>query len=130
MANELILIVEDNEKNLKLARDLLEVSGYRVIAAADGETGVTMAREQRPDVVLMDVQLPGMDGFGALAALRADPTTAELTVVAFTASVMNEDLSRIDQAGFDGYIAKPISVREFPAQVRRYCERRRGFSIP
>jgi CheY-like chemotaxis protein len=70
----------------------------------------------------MDVQLPGMDGFAALAALRADPATASLRVVAFTASVMNEDLTRIDQAGFDGYIAKPISAREFPGQVRRYCE--------
>ena len=123
MPAELILIVEDNEKNLKLARDLLEITGFRVIAAGDAETGVALAREQRPDVVLMDVQLPGMDGFEALAALRADPATASLVVVAFTASVMNEDLSRIDQAGFDGYIAKPISAREFPGQVRGYCKR-------
>jgi two-component system cell cycle response regulator DivK len=122
VAAELVLIVEDNEKNLKLARDLLEVTGFRVIAAGDAEAGIALARQHLPDLVLMDVQLPGMDGFGALAALRADPATASLRIVAFTASVMNEDLSRIDRAGFDGYIAKPISAREFPAQVRRYCQ--------
>jgi two-component system cell cycle response regulator DivK len=126
VAGALVLIVEDNEKNLKLARDLLEFSGFRVIAASDAETGVVLARERLPNLILMDVQLPGMDGFGALAALRADPATAGLKVVAFTASVMNDDLTRIDQVGFDGYIAKPISAREFPAQVRRYCEQSPG----
>lgn len=121
MPGELVLIVEDNDKNLKLARDLLEVTGFRVIAAGSAEAGIVLAREQRPDLVLMDVQLPGMDGFAALAALRGDPATASLKVVAFTASVMNEDLRRINAAGFDGYIAKPISAREFPDQVRWYC---------
>ena len=123
MAGELILIVEDNEKNLKLSRDLLLVKGYRVLSAGTAEDGVKLAREQRPDIVLMDVQLPGMDGFAALRVLRADPATAMLTVVAFTASVMKEDVTRIDLAGFDAYIPKPISVREFPGQIAALCAR-------
>jgi two-component system, cell cycle response regulator DivK len=126
VAGELILIVEDNEKNLKLARDLLGMKGYRVLAAGTAEEGVRIARAERPDLVLMDVQLPGMDGFAALRALRADPATRDLVVAAFTASVMKEDLSRIEAAGFDGYVAKPISVREFPEMVARLCARRRG----
>jgi two-component system, cell cycle response regulator DivK len=126
VAGEVILIVEDNEKNLKLARDLLERTGYTVLAAGTGEVGVQIARERRPDLVLMDVQLPGMDGFAALRALREDATTRDLVVVAFTASVMREDLARIEAAGFDGYVAKPISVREFPATVASLCARRRG----
>lgn len=126
MAGELVLIVEDNEKNLKLARDLLEMKGYRVIAAGTAEDGVAMAREQMPDVVLMDVQLPGMDGFAGLRALREDAATKDLIIAAFTASVMKEDLARIETAGFDAYIAKPISVREFPAMVAALCEKKRG----
>ena len=126
MAGEVILIVEDNEKNLKLARDLLEVNGYRVLAASSAEDGVKLAREHRPDVVLMDVQLPGMDGFAALRHLRADDATRHLVVAAFTASVMKEDVARIETAGFDAYIAKPISVREFPGMVAALCGRKRG----
>ena len=121
MAGELILIVEDNEKNLKLTRDLLQIKGYRVLAAGTAEDGVKLAREQHPDLVLMDVQLPGMDGFAALRVLRGDPATAMLTVVAFTASVMKEDVARIDLAGFDAYIPKPINVREFPGQIAALC---------
>src|SRR5438046_4102835 len=113
MAGELVLIVEDNDKNMKLARDLLEMRGYRVLSAGTAEDGVRIAREQRPDLILMDVQLPGMDGFAALRELRSDPTTRGLIVAAFTASVMKEDVARIESEGFDGYIAKPISVREF-----------------
>jgi two-component system, cell cycle response regulator DivK len=86
---------------------------------------VKIAREQRPDLVLMDVQLPGMDGFAGLRALRDDPTTTRIVVAAFTASVMKEDLARIQAAGFDGYIAKPISVREFPGQVAALCVAKR-----
>ena len=126
MSGKLVLIVEDNEKNLKLARDLLQMNGYRVVAAGSAEEGIALARAERPDLVLMDVQLPGMDGFAALAALRADPETADLAVVAFTASVMREDVARIGEAGFDGYIPKPIAVREFPAEVARLCARGRG----
>jgi two-component system, cell cycle response regulator DivK len=116
VAGELVLIVEDNEKNLKLARDLLERTGYVVLAAGTAEEDVRIARERRPDLVLMDVQLPGMDGFAALRALRDDPATRDLVVAAFTASVMAEDVARIEAAGFDGYLAKPIAVRAFAGQ--------------
>ena len=121
MAGELVLIVEDNDKNLKLARDILTFKGYRVLGSGTAEEGVRIAREQRPDLILMDVQLPGMDGFAALRSLREDPATRDLVVAAFTASVMTEDLARIGEAGFDGHIAKPISVREFPDQIRALC---------
>ena len=126
MAGDLVLIVEDNDKNLKLARDLLTVAGHRVLAAGTGEEGVRLAKEHRPDLVLLDVQLPGMDGFAALAALRADPATRGLVVAAFTASVMTADVARIEAAGFDGYIAKPIAAREFLAQVAGLCARAHG----
>jgi two-component system cell cycle response regulator DivK len=128
MAGELVLIVEDNAMNLKLARDLLQVKGYSVLAAATAEEGLALAKAHQPRLVLMDVQLPGMDGFAALAALRADPATRDLIVAAFTASVMHEDVVRFTQAGFDGYIAKPISVRDFPEQVRRLCDQPRSAS--
>lgn len=125
MAGELILIVEDNEKNMKLARDLLSVKGYRVLSSDSAEEGVRMAKEHLPDAVLMDVQLPGMDGFAGLRALRDDPTTKHLMVAAFTASVMKEDIARIEKEGFDAYIAKPISVREFPGMVAELCAKKR-----
>ena len=120
----LVLIVEDNEKNLKLARDLLRVKGFRTLEARTAEEGLALARTARPGLVLLDVQLPGMDGFAALRALRADPATADLVVVAFTASVMAEDVARVGAAGFDGFIAKPIAVRAFPEQVGRFLGRR------
>jgi two-component system cell cycle response regulator DivK len=119
----LVLIVEDNEKNLKLARDLLGVTGFRTLAAGTAEEGLVLARQHRPDLVLMDVRLPGMSGVEALAALRADPATAGLIVVAFTASVTSAERAQVATAGFDGFLAKPISVRDFPEQVRRYCQR-------
>ena len=124
VAGELVLVVEDNAMNLKLARDLLQVKGYQVLAAGTAEEGIALAKARQPHLVLMDVQLPGMDGFAALAALRADPATKDLIVAAFTASVMREDIARFASAGFDGYIAKPIAVKEFPDQVRRLCEQR------
>jgi len=123
-AGALILIVEDNEKNLKLARDLLRVKGFQTLEARTAEEGLELARAHRPKVVLMDIQLPGQDGFAALRVLRADPATANLIVIAFTASVMRDDVARVQEAGFDGFIAKPISVREFPEQVRRLLEQR------
>jgi two-component system cell cycle response regulator DivK len=125
VAGELVLVVEDNDKNLKLARDLLEVAGYRVLAAGSAEEGVRLAREQRPDLILMDVQLPGMDGFAGLKALREDAATKDMVVAAFTASVMKEDVARIQAAGFDGYIPKPIAVREFPEKVAALCAKKR-----
>ncbi|MGA7988450.1 MAG: response regulator [Candidatus Dormiibacterota bacterium] len=118
---QLVLIIEDNATNLKLARDLLRYHGFRTIEAVDAETGVRMASESAPDVVLMDIELPGMDGVTALERLRADPATAALVVVAFTASVMPVDRDRFSRAGFAGIIVKPIDTTVFPAQVLAYC---------
>jgi two-component system, cell cycle response regulator DivK len=112
-----ILIVEDNPRNLKLARDILEYAGYRTLEATTAEDGLALARAHRPDLVLMDVQLPGMNGVQALERLRADPATNGIPVVAVTAFAMKDDRARFIAAGFDGYLEKPISVREFPGQV-------------
>jgi two-component system, cell cycle response regulator DivK len=122
MAGELILIVEDNEKNLKLVRDLLQVKGYRTLEAGTGQRGLELAAEHRPDLVLMDIQLPDIDGVSALERLRADPRTAELRVIALTAFAMKDDQARFVGAGFNGYLVKPISIREFPEQIRQFCE--------
>ncbi len=116
--SDLILIVEDNEKNMKLARDLLQYHGFQTIEATNAEDGVALARSRTPKLVLMDIQLPGMDGVTALGQLRDDKSTARIPVVAMTASVMKEDRERFDKAGFDGFITKPIDVRAFPQQVR------------
>ena len=123
--SELILIVEDNEKNMKLARDLLQYHGFATIEATNGEDGIALARDRRPALVLMDIQLPGMDGVNALEQLRTDAMTARIPVVAMTASVMKEDRERFDKAGFDGFITKPIDVRAFPQQVRDHIARGR-----
>lgn len=124
--SSLILIVEDNARNLKLVRDLLVHHGYRTLAAATGEEAIDLARAHRPHLVLMDVQLPGMDGVAALTRLRADPATASLRVVAVTAFAMKHDRDRFLAWGFDGYIEKPISVRDFPGQVAALLADREG----
>jgi two-component system, cell cycle response regulator DivK len=126
MANELILIVEDNDKNLKLVRDVLQHQGYRTIEAVTGEDGVRLAKERRPDLVLMDILLPGMDGIAALGQLRADPATRATPVIAVTASVMTHDRKKLLESGFDGYQSKPIKVRELMDAVRETLERRAG----
>ena len=117
-----ILIVEDNEKNMKLARDILQAKGYATIEAVTGEDGVRLAREHAPSLVLMDIQLPGINGIEALKQLRADPATASIPIVAVTASVMASDRREITDAGFDGYVGKPISLKEFLDAVRRALE--------
>jgi two-component system, cell cycle response regulator DivK len=119
VANELILIVEDNPRNLKLLRDTLQVKGYQTVEAGTGEAGVQLARERRPALVLMDIQLPGISGIQALARLRADATTRDIPVVAVTASVMAQDRQKIMAAGFDGFQGKPISVRELLETIAR-----------
>ncbi len=121
MAGELILIVEDNDKNLKLARDVLQHRGFRTLEAMTAAEGIKLAIEQQPDLVLMDIQLPDADGVSALQQLRAEEATQAIPVVAFTASVMEADRQRLDAAGFDGYLAKPIDVKVFPEQVQSYC---------
>jgi two-component system, cell cycle response regulator DivK len=123
MAGELILIIEDNEKNRKLVRDVLAFHGYRLAEAETGEDGVRLARELHPDLVLMDIQLPGIDGIAALGQLRSDPTTHAIPVLAVTASAMTQDRQKIMAAGFDGYQSKPIRVREFLEAVRQTLER-------
>lgn len=106
-----ILIVEDNDKNLKLVRDVLQAKGYETLEAGTAEDGLAIARDKAPDLILMDIQLPGMSGIEALKALRADPVTSALPVVAITASVMQQDRQEIMQAGFNGFIEKPINLR-------------------
>jgi len=125
MANELVLIVEDNDKNLKLARDVLQFAGFRTVEATNGETGVRLAAEYCPALILMDIQLPGIDGITALERIRADKRTSEIPTVALTASVMTGDRDRFVKAGFDGFIAKPIDVSAFPGQVRDLIARGR-----
>jgi len=124
--SSLILIVEDNPRNLKLVRDLLEHHGYLTLAAATGEEAIDLARAHRPHLILMDVQLPGMDGVAALTRMRADPATAGLRIVAVTAFAMKHDRDRFLAWGFDGYIEKPISVRDFPGQVAALVADREG----
>ena len=123
MANELILIVEDNPMNLKLVRDTLQVKGYQTIEAETGEEGVRLAHERQPALVLMDIQLPGINGVEALKRLRADPVTSSTPVIAITASVMTQDRTRIMAAGFDGFQGKPISVRELLGTVREILDK-------
>ena len=123
MAGELILIVEDNEKNRKLVRDVIAFKGYRLAEAETGEEGVRLARELRPALILMDIQLPGISGIEALAQIRADDSTRGIPVMAVTASAMSTDRSKILAAGFDGYQSKPINVKGFLAAVQAVLTR-------
>jgi two-component system, cell cycle response regulator DivK len=117
-----ILIVEDNEKNMKLARDVLQSKGYATLEAVTGEEGVQLALEKKPDLILMDIQLPGINGIEALRQVRADAGCARIPVVAFTASVTPTDRTQISEAGFDGFLSKPINLKEFLDTVRRVLE--------
>ncbi len=118
MAGELILIVEDNDKNMKLVRDVLGFHGYQTVEATTAEAGLELAQARLPALILMDIQLPGLDGISALHRLRADPATAKIPVIAVTASVMRNERNKILEAGFDGYQPKPIKVKEFVAEVQ------------
>ncbi len=122
MAGELILIVEDNEKNLKLVRDILQFKGYRTLEAETAHDAIVLATEHLPDLVVMDIQLPDMDGVAALGRLRAEPATAALRVIALTAFAMRDDRERFLASGFDGYMTKPIDVKQFPELIRQECE--------
>ena len=119
-----ILIVEDNEKNMKLARDVLQAKGYATLEAVNGEDGVRLALAHRPDMVLMDIQLPDINGVEAFARIRANADTGHIPVVAFTASVTPMDRNRITDAGFDGFIGKPVNLKEFLETVRKTLEGR------
>ena len=123
MAGELILIVEDNEKNRRLVRDVLQFKGYETIETETGEEGVELARTRQPALVLMDIQLPGIDGITALKRLREDPATRGMRVMAVTASAMTQDRQTILAAGFDGYQSKPINVKGFVEAVQELLAR-------
>ena len=120
MADELILIVDDNDQNRRLARDVLQFAGFRTLEAAGGVEGLSLAVEQRPDLILMDFRMPDMKGTEAVRKLREDERTAAIRVVALTSSTMKGDRERFFADGFDGYLEKPIRVRDFPDQVREH----------
>jgi len=122
VSGELVLIVDDNEMNVKLARDVLRFAGYRTLEAGTGADGRSLAAEHLPDVILMDIRLPDMDGTEAVRHLKEDGRTAGIPVVALTSFAMKGDRERFLEAGFDGYLEKPISVKAFPEQVRGYLE--------
>jgi len=123
MAGELILIVEDNERNRKLVRDVLRFKGYQTIEVETGEESLRLARDRRPRLILMDIRLPGIDGIAALRRLRADPVTEGIPVMAMTASIMTAGPEEMRAAGFDGYQSKPLQVREFLAAVDQLLEK-------
>ncbi len=123
MAGELVLIVDDNEKNLELVRDLLQVTGYRTLEAGTAADCITLAAKHRPDLILMDIQLPDDDGVAALGRLRAMPGVSVTAVVALTAFAMRGDRERLLGAGFDGYLSKPIEIQSFLHQVQQFCTR-------
>jgi two-component system cell cycle response regulator DivK len=122
----LILIIEDNEKNLKLVRDVLQVKGYATIEAVNAEDGIELAFGRKPDLILMDIQLPGMSGIDALKVLRSNAGTASIPVIAVTASVMQQDRKQIMEAGFNAYVGKPINLKEFLDAVRNALETSHG----
>jgi len=117
-----VLIIEDNEKNMKLARDVLQAKGYKTLEAVTGEDGVMLAKQHVPDLVLMDIQLPGINGIEAFKQIRGDAKTAKVPVVALTASVTPTDRSAITAAGFDAFVSKPINLKEFLETVKRLVE--------
>ena len=122
MAGELILIVEDNEKNRKLLRDVLQFKGYRTLETETAEEGIRLAQESRPALILMDIQLPGMDGITALKQLRSDQRTKKIPVIVVTASAMTHNRETMLAEGFDGYQTKPISLKEFLEEVRKVLD--------
>ena len=125
MAGEQILVVEDNALNMKLFRDVLIATGYRALEATTGGDAIALATEHAPDLVLLDIQLPDLDGLEALRRLRTDERTAEIPVLAVTAQAMRGDRERFLSAGFDGYVAKPVDVGELIGTVREHCDRQR-----
>jgi two-component system, cell cycle response regulator DivK len=124
MTGERILVVEDNEKNMKLVRDVLVATGFRTLEATTGEQAVELAAEHAPDLVLMDIQLPDVDGVHVLGRLRADERTAAIPVLVVTAQAMHGDRERFLAAGFDGYVSKPLNIRELIGIVRQHCDGR------
>jgi two-component system, cell cycle response regulator DivK len=125
MAGDLILIVEDNEKNLKLVRDVLQFQGYETLEASTAEEGLAIARARTPTLILMDIQLPGMNGITAFQRLREEPSTRRIPVLALTAQAMTQEREELLAAGFDGFLSKPINLKEFLAVVRKLLDSQR-----
>jgi two-component system, cell cycle response regulator DivK len=123
MASPLVLVVEDNDKSMKLFRDVLQAKGYSTLEASTGEHAVELALQHIPTLVLMDVQLPGIDGVEALARLRRDARTASIPVLALTAQAMHGDRERFLDAGFADYLSKPVDVAELLRTVEEHCTR-------
>ena len=115
-----ILIVEDNEKNMKLVRDILRHNGHATVEAVTGEAGVALALSERPDLILMDIQLPDIDGIEALRRIRAEPAIDAIPVIAVSASVMPDDQQKIITSGFDAFVTKPINLKQFLETVKRF----------
>jgi two-component system cell cycle response regulator DivK len=126
VADALVLIVDDDARNLKLARDVLLAAGYRTLVAETGNDAVALAAEHLPDVILMDLRLPDMDGTDAARILRGEARTAVIPVVLLSSISLEEDTAWLANAGFAGYVAKPIDIDEFPSQVRSFCRRAVG----
>lgn len=126
MPEETILIVEDSELNQRLLEAVLSPHGYRLLLAKDGETGVALARAEKPDLILMDILLPGIDGYEAIRQLRAEPQTRDIIIVALTASAQPDERDQARVAGCDGHIVKPIDTRAFPRQIRQFLSDTRG----
>jgi two-component system cell cycle response regulator DivK len=124
MTRARVLVVEDNEKNMKLVRDVLTASGYSTLEATTGGRAIELAREHAPNLVLMDIRLPDIDGVEALGRFRADARTASIPVLALTAQAMEGDRERFLAAGFDGYISKPVNILDLLAAVRCHCDGR------
>lgn len=121
--SKLILIVEDDSKNLTLFRDVLQATGYETIEATDGDRGVKLAQASKPDLILMDVQMSEMDGLEATRILKADTNTSTIPIIALTAYAMKGDEERMLEAGCDGYLAKPIDIKEFLKEVSRHLSK-------
>ncbi len=122
MANETILVVEDSALNRKLVEAVLRPHGYRLLIAVDGAEGIEIATREKPDLILMDLQLPKISGHDATRTLKSQPETAHIPIVALTAHAMEEERERAMETGCDGYITKPIDTRAFPGQVREYLD--------
>ena len=122
MSNKTILVIEDNEINLKLVRSLLQIGGFNILEATNAETGIEIAREQQPDLVLMDIQLPGMDGLEATSILKNDTATNHIPIIAITSYAMDGDKKKAREVGCDCYISKPINTRTFLDEIRKFLE--------
>lgn len=120
-----ILVVEDNEKNRRLLKDVLEYHGYDVIEAENGEMAIEKAKERKPDLIIMDIQMPVMDGMAAAKAIRGDAETKRIPIIALTSFAMKGDRERFMEAGFDDYIAKPIDTRKLPGVIKKRLEKTR-----